>query len=308
MTQTLKEHHALHKINKLRENIKKIDQQVLQEHRLTTLIVEAMDENDLKQASNVIDKLRTLQGKDIGSLDAAIDKAIAEINKYTGGGPLTKAWTKIKGKFGVDNPLVKIMTFANALEMGFKQIPTIIKNNVGEVKPEMVDKTLLDVITDEKAKNVATQNILKALSPSGLFGAFKKVPYVDDMKVLVQDLMTTPLKNLNAVIKQGVSGAQTSDIAQDLKGQIQGQGSVETKGTQPGETTKPAEQPTAGTPTKGSVSASGTVSTGEQSPQQGGTETDELKIAGEVASDNLKAKTVLAVVRALRGKGYKINK
>lgn len=264
MSQTLKERYETQLLNAVVERATKADKALIAENKMATMLLEAMNQNDLKRASDVIDKLRTLKGKGVGTLDMAIDKAIAELNKFTGGGPLTQAWAKLKDKVGIDNPLVKIMTFSNALETGFKQIPTILKNNLGEITPEMATKSANDVIQDEDVKTNISNNILKALSPKGIFGAFKRVPYVDNMKILVQDMLSAPLKNLNDLVKTTTSGPQTAEIAADIKDTVQGQGDVETKGTLQGQQATPSGQSVPSSPAKGTDVTTGTAPTGQK--------------------------------------------
>lgn len=250
MVQNLKSRYAAKKRTSLSENIIKADAQVLLEGRTANLLIEAMSETDLQRASQIIDKLRNIKGKGIKSLDTAIESAETQLNKYTAGGPLTKAWTKLKGVVGINNPLVKFMTFANALETGFRQMPTILKNNLGGIDiNDNQDKSLTQLITDPDKQKIVTNNMLKALSPQGIFGAFKKVPYVDKT-TLVQDLMNVPLKNFAAVIQQVNSGPNSNQIAQDIKDTAtQSSGDVagrQTTGTQPSANTTGTTGTTAG--------------------------------------------------------------
>ena len=236
MQLTLKQQYKAKKLKTLQEHVRSVDQRMLKENHVAGLIVEAMNKADLEKSTQIIDKLRKMTGKGLKSLDTAIDTAIAEINKYTGGGTLTAAWTAMKSKVGIDNPLVKMMTFANALETGFEQVPIIIKNNVGEVSKEDSEKNLT-YMTGKKDPNVedtVQKSLLKAFRPKGVFGAFKKVPYINDMNEFAFELMNVPLKNLNVIIQQSAQGANSDEIAKDIKDTAAQSGDVETKGTQPG--------------------------------------------------------------------------
>lgn len=299
MAGTLKQQYDAKNLLRLREQVKKADRQVLVETRTTRLILEAMNEEDLKKATQIIDKLRGLKGKGLASLDTAIDAAITELNKYTGGGAIAQAWTKLKSRVGIDNPLVKVMTFANALETGFKQVPTVLKNNLGEIKPDMAKKTLDELLADKQdAKKVVTQNLLKALTPKGVFGAFKKVPYIQDMKMFVADMLSTPLENLNTVVKQTAGGPQTDQIAADIKGSVTDQGGAETKGAQPADASK-GSAPTTGTaPSKETSKTNGTTPTGETPPR-----TNSARTAG--GGGDVKAKVMARAKPALEDMGIK---
>jgi hypothetical protein len=298
MKQTLQTRYTMRKTQTLRENVKKADKRLIYENRQANLLLEAMDEQDLQKASAIIDKFRKMKGKGIKSIDVAIDKAETQLNKYTGGGPLTQAWTKLKGVLGLDNPLVKFMTLANALEVGFRQLPTIIKNNIGELTAENQDKTLASIITDPAKQKIVIDNMLKALSPKGFFSAFKKIPFVDK-QALVQELMNVPIKTIISVIKQGNSGPSSNDIAADIKDTAM-KGGTTTKGTQE---TQPG-QPTTGTsgtsPTKNSGSTTPSTPTGEN-PQRQVNVVDSIykelsNVLVDAAGDEKRAKAVLKVL------------
>lgn len=238
--------------------------QLLREHRAANIIIEAINQDDLRRASQIIDKLRGIKGKGIGYLDDAIDKAISELNKYTAGGPLTKAWTAIKGKMGIDNPLVKMMTFANTLETGFAQLPTIIKNNVGELTRDQAETSLNDVITDNDVRTTVMQSIAKALSASGIFGVFKKIPYIGDKNLLVADMMNVPLKNLNAVTRQVLSGPKSDTLGADMKDTVLAHGEAQTAGTAPAGVATSTAPTGATSTTHGTTQPAPTAPTGEK--------------------------------------------
>jgi hypothetical protein len=215
----------------------------------------------------------------------------------------------MKKLVGIDNPIVKITTFADALEKGFSQIPQILKNNgidISDLKgPEQKERTLAQIISGNTgpAKNIKhtrdpgkdfpmpdlnapdvndfTQNeadgdkkpadaqkklksivdqLTKALSPGGIFGAFKKVPYVDSA-TLAKDLINAPIRVFSNVAKAINSGAKAAEVAQDLKATLTGKGEAQTTHdekenpvkktgqTQPGEPTKTSTGTTSATPT-----------------------------------------------------------
>lgn len=246
----------------LNERIQSADKHVIYENHVANILLEAMDQRDLERATEIIDKLRSMKGKGLPSLDSGIDKAIADINKFTGGGALTNVLNSFKEKLGFDNPLVKFMTFANMLETGFSQIPNILKNALGEIKPEMGSSTLNVLLKDEASLKTLQDNIFKALSPRGIFGSFKNIPYVDK-KALTMDMMKIPLKNLNVIVKQSASGAKTAEIANDIASTIKGQGDVETKGSGTTSSAEPTTASSSAKPSKGSVTGTTTTKAGE---------------------------------------------
>lgn len=271
MPTSLKERYETRRLLQVRSRVKRLDERVINEERASRLLIEAMNDDDLNKASAIIDKLRSLKGKGLDALDKGISQAEAELNKYTGGGALAKAWTKIKGLAGIDNPLVKTMTMASALERGFRQLPTILKNNVGDpdTLKQNATKSIVDLVPNEEKQRLILRNITKALTPAGVFGTFKKVPYVD-MQALATQLLSTNLEKLAPVIRTATAGAQTAEIAPDIRDTATKQGGAETKATNKAAEATPSGQSQPGTPAKDATATSNTTQTGEQTPQPRG--------------------------------------
>ncbi len=289
MAQSRKRRHDAKKLTALQEHVKLANQRIIEEHRIAGLLVEVMDEEDLNKVSQIIDKLRSIANPQLPVLSKAIDIAITELNKYTAGGPITKAWSKLKSKVGIDNPVVKITTFADALERGFSQMPVIIKNNVGNLKNIDTSKSLSTLLAEPKKtgtektiktdkestfaddpvgshwpgpsqneadgtapsgklKTVADQ-MLKALAPGGIFGAFKRIPYIDP-KALVQELITAPINAVAPAVKKMQGGVHAADVAKDMQSQVTGTGGAETKGSQPGVQSNKSTGSSGGAPTE----------------------------------------------------------
>jgi hypothetical protein len=319
MARSLKERYETRRIQLVQERVAGIDKQLLVEQHAAQLIVEAMSQEDLNKVSTIVKKLDSIKTPELPKLTAAIEQAQAELNKYTAGGPISAAWTKMKQLVGIDNPIVKVTTFADALEKGFSQIPTILRNNginlqnadlskslttlLGAQAPggtktgEKSDKSLGDTsfggksaFTDDpigsempsqneadapqgtagnKLKAIVAQ-LQKALSPGGIFGAFKKVPYISSQE-LAQELVGVPLRAFANVAKKINAGAKAAEIAPDLKATITGQGQAQTKGVDKEDPTKKAGQSQPTTPPKPATVTSKTVPTGETTPKpQGG--------------------------------------
>ena len=234
MATSLKNRHETLRLNVLKEHIATIDRQVLLEIRTSNLILEAMDENDFKKVSALIDKLRKIKSTMMPNLKTAIELAETDLNEFTAGGPIAKAWSKLKSKFGIDNPIVKITTFTNALERGFSLIPQILKNNGIDLADVEASDNLETIIAQQVASNKENNNvekklnsiidqIRKALSPSGIFGAFKIVPYIDK-EALVNDLMSVPVGVFSRIAHQISTGPQTDELANKIKQNIGGAG------------------------------------------------------------------------------------
>lgn len=295
MTSSLKTRYAARRLNKLQEVAKKADSVLVIEAKTSKLILEAMDEQDLQKASQIIDKMRKIKNVDgfKASLDHAIDQAEAELNKFTSGGSLAKAWSTLKTKVGVDNPLVKTMTFINALEQGIKQLPRILKNGLGDIDLNAnKEKKIAELITDEERQKILVNNMIKALSPSGVFRPFKKIPYMDK-QTLVADLLQTPLKHIDELIKLVSQGANTTEIAKDLQQNVtSNSGAVNAN---------PTTNTTASSQTTQTSSTNQTVAgqeTSEKTPQQTNVTDDVFKKVANSLSD-ADEKTVKATINAL---------
>jgi len=390
MALSLKENYRAKRLGQATARARQVDARLLSEARAAQLLVEAMDEDDLATVTQIIQKLTTLKTPDLPKLKAAIEQAEAELNKYTAGGPLTKAWTKMKGLVGIDNPVVKVTAFADALERGFSQIPQILKNNGVDLKGADLNKSLAQALgrapasankpgnnkvgaksdrqmakspvtgksvpkdksykvprrlsgtsegvvnedegdsdvdisalkgglsggdggsgpptisvpnkpaaaggkaADEKVKSIAAQ-LQKALSPGGIFGAFKKVPYIDSA-TLAAELVRAPLRAFSQVAKRIQQGAKAADVAPDLKDQAQGQGGAETKGTGEAQPAKPSAQTATSQPAKAPTATTDDTGTGQETPKpQGGGAPQNLAAATQ------KVKQAITAARAKSG-------
>jgi len=348
MARSLKEGYQARKLRALKEHAIELDRQMLHETRVANTLLEAMDQSDLDKVSKIIEKLERIKNAvvDLKSLKKGIEAAQNELNKYTAGGPITKAWTKLKGKVGIDNPVVKITTFANALEQGFGQLPQILKNSgidPAKLKDQADTMTLSDAITQQFVKQrdptadalkktipnkkpadmnleadgditaddveanaaaagskeaqkklkILVSSLQKALTPGGVFGAFKKVPYVDT-STLVKELATVAKVNeLLSIFRAIKEGPQTGEIAADIKQNIAGgSGDVGSASTSPTGSSKPTGQSTPSSPAEPAVpGGSPSTPTGAKTPDApgekggGGAEPEDDKVKQKKASD-----------------------
>jgi hypothetical protein len=297
---TLKEKHDQKKLVELKNKISKFDVIALHESKQSSVILEAIDDQDLKLASEVITKLRTVKSKfpKITSLVKAIETMESEINKYTAGGVLTNAINAINKKLGRENPIVKSMTFANALEMGFSQLPTIVKNNI-ENAEQNKDKKIAEVLQDEKKKNVFLKNVMNAISPKGIFGIFaKNIPYLNK-EMLVKELMTAvTIGELSQVTTLITSGAQAQNIAKDLESTMKSGETGTTKPSDPAETTKKTSQTTATTtPTAAEKQSPGSESPAAKAPPKEQTTKNRMKKAQMALAKLNNAEEVMSILQ-----------
>lgn len=259
MSTTLKQKYKNNQLKVLSEKLEILDKDLCKEMKHANLLIEAIEEEDLETITKIVEKLRKMKGKGVPALDKAISNAETEITKYGSGGFGTEFLTKIKGLVGIKNPVVKVTTFADALEQGLKQVPTILKNIIGD--QEFLTKNLdlpIDEILkkDAKKKKILIDTILKALKPKGLLSSFKNVPYVEDMNKLVTDLTATKLKNLVDLVKLSNSGPSAQSLSTDVKDTIAGDGTdkqtttaVGSEPTKKGQEASPGKDTTSSTPT-----------------------------------------------------------
>jgi hypothetical protein len=189
------------------------------------IILEAMDENELKQATQIISKLTSLKGKGLLALDSAIEQAETEVNKFTSNDVIGAAGQKLAGLVGFRNPIVKALTFANALEKAFKQIPLIVKNNIQDAAGANKDKTIIAALGDDQKKlKIVKDSIVKALTPDGLFSVFKTMPYVATDLVINDIVGNINIGDLLSLSQKIEAGPKTDSIAQsdDIKNAVQG--------------------------------------------------------------------------------------
>lgn len=216
MSKTLKETFEERKLAKLTERLQKIDLKLLNEQ----LLLEKIDAGDLKTATSVIKKLRIIKSKLPNSaLSKGVDDAIAGVNKFTGGGILAKGWNKLKSVARIDNPLLKALALASALENGLKQLPSILENSIENIQ-EKSDIPLDDILADNpNALKILKTNLVKLFTPEGVLGTlFKKVPFIDTKSFIDELVASTPgqLNDAFKVAQTGPSSAETEAVAKDI--------------------------------------------------------------------------------------------
>lgn len=306
MSRTLKSMYVEKRRVLIEQKVREGRSQLLRENIAANLIIEAMDEKDLDQASQIIDKLRSIKGKGLEVLNRGIEQAESDLNKYTAGGPIANAWSKMKGKLGIDNPLVKVMTMANALEQGFKQLPMILKNAINqEDLYKKSDMSIAELVPDGTKQKIILKNIMKAMSPSGVFGAFKKIPYVD-MSALVPELLSIKIGDLAPLIKTITSGPSTQRIADDIKDTATAGGEAETKNTSQSEPAHGSSGTEGTSPTKDTTKTTGSVKAGEApgrpTPKETLSDEQVLKIARAINVSN--DEDIVAALKLLNDKGH----
>ena len=224
MQQTLKEKNKQKRILEVQNKLKKIDNRLMESsvNFQVDLLLEALDENEYKEATEVIEKLKTLNDKakefKMENLATAIEVIIKNINEFTGGTALSRLGGKMSSLFSktpAKNPILAGLAMVGTLETGFKLIPTILKNNIPDIEKDAAKQkqTIMDLIKDDKKleKNV-NDNLAKAFVPTGTFGKlFGKMPGLD-MKLFMIDILGVTPEQLGVVSKILDTGAKVAEI------------------------------------------------------------------------------------------------
>ena len=224
MQQTLKEKNKQKRILEVQNKLKKIDNRLMESsvNFQVDLLLEALDENEYKEATEVIDKLTKLgdiaKGAGMILLPSAIDNVVKEINGFTGGGGLSRFKGKVSSLFSktpAKNPILAGLAMVGALEAGFKILPNILKNNIPDIEKDKdkQEQKLEDLASDEKIKKNITDNLVKAFVPAGTFGKlFGKIPGINNTAELVADIFMATPKQLGELSKILDAGAKVAEI------------------------------------------------------------------------------------------------
>ena len=217
---TLQKKYTANKISKLQTKISFIDNSILNENLAANLILEAMDENEIQKASAVIEKLKNVasKAKSAKNLITAIKNAITDVNKYTGGNALEKMGQELLTKLtGSDNPIIKALALSQCLEKGFGLMPQIIKNLSLDEGDGKTLASRLDQNDQQKGQKALYANMTKAFTPSGIFGAFKKVPYANIAAIIQEFIQDVPVTEIQEIINSMKQGPQATELASDVK-------------------------------------------------------------------------------------------
>lgn len=215
-------------LSKLHRKAKLNEAKVILEHNAIRILVEALDDNDVKAITGQLDKLISLVqpvAQQVPSLAAAVKAAQSDLQKQMSGG--------ITSKIG-QSALAKTMALVGALKQGFGQVPNLAKL-VKPVDGQPVDKAMpLNDILDPSSKQNALKMFKNAFTPPGIFNAIKSMfggglPYVKNTSVLAQELLNLPYNELEKfgsaaqTIQLPISSQEANQLAQDVKSGDQGQ-------------------------------------------------------------------------------------
>lgn len=172
------------------------------------VLLEELNKDDFAKASKILKKLAAVKGaadkSGLSHLSDSIKKASDDLNSFTGGGWgafLKKGFDVVAKKLGgtvaQKNPIIKCTLLLSVIEGSFSKIPQIL-DNVSIDKAS--DKSISDA-EDEKASENARNMIAKSLVPKGFFSKLssmfgKAIPYVEDQKAFVDEIVSIPTKSL----------------------------------------------------------------------------------------------------------------
>jgi hypothetical protein len=215
------------------ERVRRADERLIAESAANSLL-EALDKDDLKKATEVLNKLNAIKkvaDSDPGltGLSEAIKAAADDVNDFMGGGLMSflkKGLSSItKRLFGGDldqNPVLKSLTLLNSLESGIKDLNSVIKNNIPSYDDKS-EKTILDQVPDEKAKKNLKKAVGKAFQPEGIFSKIKSLfggggggmPYVKNIDMFITgilDIKPQTLAELTSAVSQGPSTEEAAAL------------------------------------------------------------------------------------------------
>jgi hypothetical protein len=195
------------------------------------MILEALDNDDIGNATVVLKKLNSIAKASPPLLAASIKAAADEVNDFTGGGigALVKkggAW--LAKKFGAKagtNPILKALVLLNSLEVGFSDAVDVIKNNAPDFDGD-IDKSLMDQV-DDKAAGRLRKILSKAFQPDGIFAKIKSIfgstggiPYVKNVDKMIEEIMLLPANKLTLLIKAATTGESSAKAAEAAKDMV----------------------------------------------------------------------------------------
>lgn len=218
------------------ERVRRAEELLIAE-QTANILLEALDKDELKQATEVLKKLGSIKkvadtDPELAPLGDAIKTASDEVNKFMGGGIgafLKKGISKLASKFGAKagaNPILKSLMLLNSLESGLEDVPSLIKNNIPEYD-EKSEKSPFEQAPDDKAKKSLAQAMTKAFRPEGVFSTIKSLfdsggmPYVKNVDELIVGIMSSKPKSLEELIKIAKSGVSSEDAAAAVKDMAQ---------------------------------------------------------------------------------------
>jgi hypothetical protein len=202
------------------------------------IVIEAIDQQRLKQMSDAVAKLDSVLSADLANsedlqpLKAAIDAATSEMQKFVSGGLNANDIAKLFGKEKAFNPITKSMTLFSALAKLFKDdMPKILKafkieklasgsgdqqqqqqaqqepGQSGQEQQLLESQNGMDIPIDklpgfdDDLMNKMRDMITKGLRPGGLLGFFglKSLPYIQDPGAIARGLMSLSVNQLKKI-------------------------------------------------------------------------------------------------------------
>jgi len=224
--------------------LKELHQKRLTELReaeeMAQLIVEALDSEELQNATKILKKLGAIKkavDADVDlkeTLGVAIQEAADEVNEFTGGGfkaLLKKGMGALAQKFGAkagENPILKSLVLLNALERGFGDAIDLIENAMPDF--DATSEQSISEQGDEKVLKNLRNSLTKAFVPEGIFSKIKSIfgaasgglPYVKNAEVIINGILGTPAKTLIPIIKAATTGPSSNDATNSIQNALKG--------------------------------------------------------------------------------------
>lgn len=202
--------------------------------RTGELLLEELSKDELKQATEVVKKLGSLEKvvpDDSEEFKTAISDAMEDVRSFMGGGGLKQMLSRgigaVASKLGIkvgENPLLKSLTLMSSLEKSIPELKDTVEKTAKEkvFTDENKEKPLSDAIGDEVITKNLMDIVAKSMAPVGVFSKLsslfgKGIPYVKDVKKFVRELFATKVGEIDEIVKVLESGIQAEDVEDTTK-------------------------------------------------------------------------------------------
>lgn len=201
----------------LREQYKS---RLLEESKRVSLVLEALDPQQVQNVADAIDALEKLIPSDkMPTFYKAVQSAKTELGKTLAGGIKTAVVQKFT------QPVGKAIALADGLKSAFRMLPQLVKSFVPQNQQNITNKPIQQLIDKGKSKQFADA-FLNAVRPSGVVATLGKlfgkggIPFMDNPNAAVYEMMQKmsidDLQNL-ASNSQSVPQAASQEVAKEIQ-------------------------------------------------------------------------------------------
>lgn len=177
------------------------------------ILQESISEKDLQNLIDVLSRIEKVVSPAAGklkTLSGAVNSAKSDITKLLGAGEDQKGlmglFSRVKNKVQLSSTIKKLLTFESAVFSGMKQLPKIVDSfkdlDVQLDSNKGVGEELFAQNKDDSYNRIIQLVKKSFLPPSGIFGAENKLPYVDDVSKVANELLLLTPKEMEDIAKR----------------------------------------------------------------------------------------------------------